>query len=336
MTRTLFVFAFTSLAISLPAWGAPGIEAIDPPELDFYAKRAQYGGIAIKSHASVDDRALAAARDRVARMLRSLPVVQANLASAGAELHIIGAGQATSDLPENRHFKGRPFEGTLTLDERTRGIGGLLSSCGEENLLKLARDRYEGRDICTHEFAHAIYGIGMDDATRSLFAARFTAAKGEGLWRGMFAETNADEFFAELSMWYFGTQGDPGRLARVEPGPAWLAAHDPQTFALMDRFYRGELPVQPGIWQSAAGESESRSARTEERARHVIRNLTGSALLLYWLDFEGVRRFYAAVPPYGVALQDTFAKHAWVLLDQYGTARAATMAVRPGSVLTVR
>ena len=85
--RTLIALA--GLALSTVALCAE-VQAIDPPELGFYAKRIQYAGIAIKSHGSVDDRALVLARDKVARMLRSLPVVQANLAAAGAELHIIG------------------------------------------------------------------------------------------------------------------------------------------------------------------------------------------------------------------------------------------------------
>ena len=43
------------------------------------------------------------ARDRIARMLKNLPEARANLAAAGAELHIIGKDQVTSDLPEHRH-----------------------------------------------------------------------------------------------------------------------------------------------------------------------------------------------------------------------------------------
>ena len=173
---------------------APGpVESIDPPEQGFYAKRLRYAGIEIKAHASTEDRALIAAREKLERMLRSTPSVRANLAAAGAELHIIGAEQATSDLPENRHLKGRPYEGTLTIDERTRGTGGLAASCGEENLLKFARDRYAGLDICVHEFAHAIYNFGVDETTRALFAARYSAAKAGGLWYGMFAATNPDD-----------------------------------------------------------------------------------------------------------------------------------------------
>ena len=39
-------------------------------------------------------------------MLSNLPSVRANLRAAGAELHIIGRDQVTTDLPEWRRDKG--------------------------------------------------------------------------------------------------------------------------------------------------------------------------------------------------------------------------------------
>ena len=322
------------------SYGQSAVESIEPPEQGFYAKRLRFGGIDIKSHPSIDDRALLAARGKLEQMLRRIPAVRANLAAAGAELHIIGAEQATSDLPENRHLKGRPFEGRLTIDERTRGTGGLLASCGEENLLRFVRDRYRGRDICVHEFAHTIYSFGTDEPTRAFFAARYAAAKARGLWNGMFAATNPDEFFAELSMWYFGTHGDPGTLARVESGPAWLAAYDPESFALFERFYRGLIPIDQAMWRRARlvdleKEREMRSAPTLTRARLVIRNRTNSELRLYWLDFEGARKLYASIPPLGTSTQDTFAHHVWLLATGNGSAQALAIAVQPASVLLV-
>jgi hypothetical protein len=314
-----WIFAL-ALGVCAPAWPAS--------EDGFYAKRVDYAGIAIKAHASVDDRALVRARDKVARMLGSLAAVRANLAAAGAELHIIGAAQSTSDLPENRHLKGRLFQGTLTLDERTRGVGGLLASCGEENLLELPSDRYAGRDICVHEFAHAIYGVGMDEATRTIFQSRYEAAKASGRWAGFFAETNADEFFAELSMEYFGS----------ERGTAWLAAHDPESFALLDRFYRGRLAVKRGIWPASrllTAAATLRSVETPDRARLLIRNRTADELQLYWFDFDGTRRAYGPVPAFGFVSQETFDRHAWVLVAPDGSARAFTVTMRPGSILVV-
>jgi len=57
--------------------------------------------------------------------LSNLPSVCANLKMSGAELHIIGRDQVTSDLPEWRFQKGKPLPeyNGLTIDQRTRGMG---------------------------------------------------------------------------------------------------------------------------------------------------------------------------------------------------------------------
>src|SRR5205807_820888 len=128
----------------------------------------------------------------------------------GVELHITGRSQVTTDLPEWRQDKGKPLAeyNGLTRDQRTRGMGGRLVSCGEENLLRLRGDRYHGRDICIHEFAHAIRNFGITRTIRAQFDEQYHRSLGKGLWKGSYAATNRDEFFAELSMWYFGTHGD--------------------------------------------------------------------------------------------------------------------------------
>lgn len=237
--------AYLSLRAEVPGTQpADVVRTIDPPEDGFFSKRLDYAGIPIKAHRDVSDEALREARQRLAMMLDDLPNVRANLAAAGAELHIIGKNQVTSDLPENRHLKGKPFDGPLTVDQRTRGLGGLLTSCGEENLLRLEKDRYHGRDICVHEFAHTIHDHGMGEANRRTFQARYRQALAEGLWAGSYAATNDNEFFAETSMWYFGTHGDLAmKGAKPEVGRAGLQAYDPKTLALLDAFYRGKLNV---------------------------------------------------------------------------------------------
>src|ERR687884_383807 len=93
----LLVSLLGALALSLPAAAQDDIRRIDPPEQGFFAKVLEYDGIPIKAAAVVDDRALLAARQRLARMLQHLPEVRANLRAAGAELHIIGKDQVTSD-----------------------------------------------------------------------------------------------------------------------------------------------------------------------------------------------------------------------------------------------
>src|SRR5437588_134791 len=83
----------------------------DPPEKGFFAKKLDCLGIPIKASDVVADEALYEARNRLKRMLEHLPNAVKNLVDAGAELHVIGKSQVTSDLPEWRHMKGKPFQG---------------------------------------------------------------------------------------------------------------------------------------------------------------------------------------------------------------------------------
>jgi hypothetical protein len=220
------------------------IVRIEPPEKDFFSKCLDYEGIPIKAHADVAADALYEAAGRLAMMLEHLPTVRENLRDAGAALHVIGRNQGTSDLPEWQHMKGKPFDRTLTIDQRTRGMGGRLTSCGEENLLRLPNDRYRGRDICVHEFAHNIYNRGIPDSVRQTFRARHKAALEEGLWVGSYAGSNHDEFFAETTMWYFGTHGDRHmKGAKPENGREGLRAYDPKTLTLLNEFYDGRMDI---------------------------------------------------------------------------------------------
>ena len=222
----------------------PAITRLAPPEKDFFAKQLLFRGLPIKAPAVVSDEALQAAYERLDGMLRKLPEVADKLARAGVELHIIGRDQVTTDLPEWRHDKGKPLAeyNGLTRDQRTRGMGGKLVSCGEENLLRLEKDRYRGRDICLHEFAHAVRSYGQSPKIRAQFDAQLQASLAAGRWRGAYAGSNPEEFFAELTMWYFGTHGD---LAMTGPkpanGPEGLKHYDPEAFVLFDAFYSARL-----------------------------------------------------------------------------------------------
>lgn len=235
----------------------PRIEHLTPPEKGFFSKVLTFRGIPIKAPEVVVDEALYAAYERITMELTNQPMVLSNLAAAGVELHIIGRNQVTTDLPEWRHDKGKPiYEPTYngkTRDERTRGMGGRLTSCGEENLLRLEKDRYRGRDICLHEFAHAIRNFGLSRDVRARFDDQYKDSLARGLWKGSYAGSNRDEFFAELTMWYFGTHGDLHMEGpKPENGPRGLKNYDPAAYALFEEFYTGRMAV---------GKAEPRQAR---------------------------------------------------------------------------
>jgi hypothetical protein len=224
----------------------PPIQAIDPPEDGFYTKVLSFHGILIKAPSVVTDEAMYIAYDRMATETAHLPMVITNLAAAGAQLHIIGRDQVTTDLPEWRQDKHVPLDeyNGLTRDQRTRGMGGLITSCGEENLLMLPTDRYRGRDICMHEFAHNIEGAGIPREVRAKFDAQYQISKSKGLWLNSYAGSNPNEYFAELTMWYFGTHGDMNMTGpKPEDGPEGLRKYDPDAYKLLDDFFSGHFEI---------------------------------------------------------------------------------------------
>jgi hypothetical protein len=227
----------------------PEITRLNPPEKNFFSKQLVFRGIPIKSHEVVADEALFAAYDRLTLLLGHLPpTIIANLVTNKVELHIIGKDQVTTDLPEWQRDKGKPlaeYHG-LTRDQRTRGMGGRMTSCGEENLLKLEKDRYHGRDICLHEFSHAVRNYGMDPELRTRFNVQYTNSLAKGLWVKSYAGSNPDEYFAELTMWYFGTHGDLTMTGpKPENGTEGLKKYDPEAYQLFDDFYQGKFSVKP-------------------------------------------------------------------------------------------
>lgn len=292
------------------------------PDKCFYSKQIDFDGIPIRAASVVVDRALLEAKKRLRMMLRNLPSVVDNLKAAGVEFHIIGRNQQTSDLPEHRHLKGRPFDGFVDVDARTRGLGGLFASCGEENLLRLKKDRYLGRDICVHEFAHTIKMHGFDAELCDKVVEQYKRSTKAGLWPGCYAATNDDEFFAELTMWYFGTRGDYGEInPSPEPGASWLKNYDSEAFALLDDIFSGRVKVVSYdnrrlsmLLPEQENQLESKNAHTKTRI--CFDNRTSRCMNLYWLDYQGERKQYGVVEAHGKFALQTFATHPWLLADQ--------------------
>lgn len=347
---------------------ARAVRTLTPLRDGFYGKEIDVLGLPVRAHAVVSDPALVVAADRLARMLRNMPAaVSERLARRGAAFHIIGIGQATSDLPEHAHMKGvdggYTGEKGVTLDQRARGMGGVHSSCGEENLIDLDSDpRYAGCDILTHEFAHCIMDVGLPPTLRAAILETYhESVEVQGRWRRedgsrAYAGSNASEYFAELTMWYFGTHGEflDAKQQQPPPGPGGLAAYDPDGFKLLAAIYNGTHP--------ALSEADPPSVRTlplnldDPTTGHSVEEeeIASSLVLmefdnrgcdcawrLYWLDARGERRQYAEVPRDAALVQQTFPGHVWHLVaaaaDQTAGVAAATStrelryAAKPGA-----
>src|ERR1043166_4593566 len=337
MNYQIFRLIISAVSIFLTAHVANGGDTADSFGA-FYTKTLDAGGIAIRAHRDVSDEGLREAKQRLDLMLGHLPTVRANLVNAGAEVHIIGKDQVTSDLPENAGMKGKPFDGKLTVDERTRGLGGLWTSCGEENLLRLPKDRYFGRDILVHEFAHCILNNGTSTSFREQVEQRLPGSLSAKRWVKSYAGSNADEFFAELSMWYFGTHGDLGMEGdKPQNGRDGLRNYDAEAFTLLDDFYQGRIEIPERKFTILKPVpidqlSSIRASDNNKSSKIVFHNQTSQTLLLYWVDFEGRQQRYGDIPPHTVRSQSTFSTHPWLCSDEHGNATALFVA-QPGDCL---
>lgn len=63
-----------------------------------------------------------------------------------------------------------------------------------------------------------------------------------------FAGSKPDEYFAKLTICYFGTHGDMNMTGpNPENGTEGLKKYDPEAFKLFDDFYQGRILVEPVI-----------------------------------------------------------------------------------------
>ena len=65
-----------------------------------------------------------------------------------------------------------------------------------------------------------------------------------------------------------------------------------------------------------------RSGKGTAHAPVLFVNRTSQDLQIFWLDFQGKRKFYAMVPAGKTNSQNTFATHAWLVADKKGQGQA--------------
>jgi hypothetical protein len=260
--------------------GAGGCTAISPPPptlklAPFYTRFVDAGGIPIVSSAQVPDAALSAARDIARGMLQHRPDLRAALVRDGYRIAIMGEDEGTLDLPEQAHWTRPSINdprltrcerihyaeriGSLTdreyWDRRARGMAGLLTSGAAEDLLGRRTSRYYGETIFIHEFSHDILAAAQqaDPALYAELEQAYAAAVAKGLWKDEYAATNADEYWAEGTQFWF----DSNRLAvfggRRILNHTDLAAYDPRLYAALGRVYgtTHHLKADP-FWMSPA------------------------------------------------------------------------------------
>ena len=211
-------------------------EVIKKFKLDtsFYKKHVDYKGFSIMSSAKVSDAGLLEARYLIDKLLNEREDILKAMIKTGCRFMVMAPTEMTTDVPEQRHLKNDP---KTNWDTRARGLGGKLSSCGEENLLNLQGDRYRQENILIHEFNHAIHQQGLrivDPTFNGRLKKAYDNAKATGLWKGTYLMENPAEYWAEAAQAYFDCMRPQfGANTREK-----LEKYDPDLFKLVDEVYK--------------------------------------------------------------------------------------------------
>jgi hypothetical protein len=229
----------------------------------FYKKYADAYGIPVLASEKVPDAALLVARDNINYMLQKRPDIRAAMIKLGARLMILGQAEQQTDLPEYANWKKPTIDdkrltpgerdnynkpgGIASMgdkeywNKRARGMGGIQTSCAEENLLGYPGTRYFGENIMMHEFSHNIMSA-MRTADPDLYKeiqAAYQVAKDKGMYKGQYAINTVAEYWAEGTQWWFWSNieyfdGD----TRIQT-PDEFKAYDPTLYAIMEKVYAG-------------------------------------------------------------------------------------------------
>lgn len=252
---------------ALPVVSYEGVIIAAPPSelgLDpFYKKYADAYGIPIVSSEKVPNTTLLMARDIINYMLIKRVDIRDELIRRKARVSIMAETEMETDLPERSNWKKPAInDRRLTPGERdnynksggissmtdkeywnkrARGMGGILTSCAEENILGYPGTRYFGENILVHEFSHNMMGA-LRQADPDLYKkveVAYKAAMDAGKYKGQYASNTLAEYWAEGTQWWFWSNIEfYDEDTRVQT-PDDLKAYDPDLYNILGQVYQG-------------------------------------------------------------------------------------------------
>jgi len=203
------------IALTIALFGTGGVcaQVVRPPANEvkrlnlspFYKQLLSAGGLPIVASEKVSPFALHEARYLIDQMLDGRDDIRQRLIDNKVRFAIMAVDEMTTAIPEHSDLSPAKY-----WDRRARGLGATKRrpavSSGEENLLCFPGDPYSQESLLIHEFAHAIHKMAVRELDptfdRRLTEAYQNAIKA-GLWKGKYAGTNCDEYWAEgVQSWF--------------------------------------------------------------------------------------------------------------------------------------
>ena len=198
----------TAQVVDIPEPVPPPFAVREAFELDpFYQQWIDVEGFPVLASEKVSPYAVKEAAWLIRQMIGHRPAVLRAMAHNNVRFVIMAHDEMTTDIPE--HSDLRP---DFYWDRRVRGLGATRErpavSCGEENLLNYPGDPYWNENILIHEFSHALHQMGLNTVNPDFdnqLKSTFETAKKNKLWKGTYASTNKEEYWAEGVQSWFNT-----------------------------------------------------------------------------------------------------------------------------------
>ncbi len=197
-----------------------------------YTTITEASGIAIVAGPDVSPRAVDEARRTVERFFAANDLAP-GLAAEGAYVIVAASGQGVLDLPEFRCLDDAEardfFDHVCGVADRADYP---VVTVNEDDLLGRRTGPCGGLNILYHELGHLVMGWVLPPADYFDVRQLYQDAISAGKYRGEYAATNANEYFAEGTQAYFLHTDLAGRRNRE-----WLRQYDPALFELLARTY---------------------------------------------------------------------------------------------------
>jgi hypothetical protein len=232
----------TPRTVLMEAAGPSKLKVTTPPKgyNAFYTKYVSASGFPVLASERVSNYALLEAAWLINNMLEPRPDVQHALTASGCRFAVMAAEELTTDIPEHSDLTPKQY-----WNRRARGLGATPQrpavSCGEENLLCYRGDPYKEENILVHEFAHALHLMGLkriEPDFDSRLKKIYDRAMAEGLWKGKYAATNKEEYWAEGVQSFFDTNRPPDHDHNHVRTRAALKEYDPRLAELISEIFR--------------------------------------------------------------------------------------------------
>ena len=207
---------------------------------EFYCKCVIVGGMPIVGSEQVNDAAIIEAAFVVRSMLKQRPDILRQLAANRVRLAVMATNERTCDIPEHSDLSPAEY-----WNRRARGLGATHArpcvSCAEENVLNLIGDPYDKECVLIHEFAHAIHLmalVDLDNGFQKRLDKCYRNAMNRGLWKGKYAASNSEEYWAEgVQSWFDCNRENDGSHNHVNTRVE-LKEYDPSLSDLIQSVFR--------------------------------------------------------------------------------------------------